>query len=486
MTSRIYNLQTAQITLRKIRNRSTSLIPINTLPLELLIQIFRLSARLKDPFDAFMTGLVHPHHPKGLFDLSHVCTHWGAVVANTPSLWSDINFDVGFFKECNRFKLYNPITFCLERARDQLSSITFRSRDTMHISKHRLAMKSCLSTQMKNVKILRYIAIPEFHVLCDLFDLWQAEGQAGSVHSLSIFPDGNVSESSQWSGDVASDWPGNKRWDSFLLPVRVLRMVGRCFAWDSHVFHNLVVLQLGCVHALTSPTVQQILAVLSASPHLEHLQLFDMTITASDSTHPRPVVLNALEVLDVRKLEPEGVRLLLPMIIPRSREMSVSVGMHPDTSEVGSVTLAFLARSNITKLFLDPGPFSIADRSLDQYLSAAPNLHTLILDLGSGPGDTLLPAITQSISSASSSLAYAPRCPQLHTLYLMNGSIHYETIQKLVEVLPRMRKLGFVPCFLEPSDEEALYWLRLLVNDLIHTTTSLRREDIMNWFVSLV
>jgi hypothetical protein len=121
--------------------------------------------------------------------------------------------------------------------------------------------------------------------------------------------------------------------------------------------------------------------------------------------------------------------------------------------------VSFLARTNVTRLYVCPS--SSADGAA-QYLSAVQNLNILILDLGSRPGDALLEAITYR---SESNMECTPRCPALHTLYLVHGSLRNETVQEAVQAHPLIKKLRFVSCYLEPFDEELLYWLKPIVKD---------------------
>lgn len=480
MNTRINKLRSTEVTLRRIRNDSTSLVPINRLPLEVLLHIFHLFTRRSDQFAALMTGIVPHPYPKESITLTQVCTHWRGLVINTSSLWSDFYFDVGIFKKTNRSKSQNLFSVYLKHAHDRPSTITVSSRYTSHISTHHDAMGSFLGPYMKDVGILRFLNVPGSSVLHSLFEIWQTEGRPGSVHSLAIFPENNNEAilRRQNMGLTSSTF---RDWDSFLLPIRVLRLVGPYFRWDSLVFHNLVVLQFGQLNSSTSPTTIQIWAILSASPQLEFLHLFNMKIKTEGPTHLQPVALRALQVLDVRLLDDPSARRLLHMIISESQELSLSFRI-PDTSAPCPTILSFLARTNIKDLFLDAGPTPIADLPLGEYLSAVPDLHSLILSLGFGPGDTLHSTMIQPNPSA----ALATRYPNLHTLHLMNGSLQEDAIREIVQAHPHLRKLGFFSCSLEPSTEEVLRWLRPLVNGVMHARTMLSEETIMNWFVTLV
>ncbi|KAG8714856.1 hypothetical protein FRC09_017180, partial [Ceratobasidium sp. 395] len=90
----------SQFVLRKIVNASATLVPINTLPLEIMSHIFLLltsSATCVDdkryrPADKYY----HEHrfyrsHP--LVVIPAVCSRWRRLAINTPSLWSHVDVD---------------------------------------------------------------------------------------------------------------------------------------------------------------------------------------------------------------------------------------------------------------------------------------------------------------------------------------------------------------------------------------------------------
>ena len=68
----------------KIKTRLNTLVPISTLPSELLADIFQIVVQ------ANRDALVSTSPPYAWVAVTHVCTHWRAVALGTPTLWSDI------------------------------------------------------------------------------------------------------------------------------------------------------------------------------------------------------------------------------------------------------------------------------------------------------------------------------------------------------------------------------------------------------------
>lgn len=482
MTTRITDLNKAQAILNRICNESPSLVPISKLPPEVLLQIFRLHTQLY-PCAAYCTstcmlGHEQLYHPKLLAALARVCTHWRNVVLHNPLLWSHALFDIDALQ---KFGLsHHPFPFCNEHSYGQLRCITFANWPALRLGDEAMKMMvDCLRSYLKDLELLRLVDISDQHTLCEFLTQWLTSERAGSIRSLSVLANRKAVQSESWR----LHWTvplSRERVESFLLPICALRTTGVYFGWDSPVYCNLIILRVGRLSETAFPTLQQILNVLSACPHLEFLHLFEMSIVTGEPASIQPVILRALKVLDLLYLAYEGLRLLLPMILPESQELSIRLGMYPSTNDVSSIILFFLGRNNITRLFLHPGPFSIADLPLRRYLSAVPDLRTLILDLGSEPGDAILPAMVCSHSNTESK----PQCSSLHTLYFVRGSLQNKTVQEIVRAHPLIKRLRLMACSLESLDEELVYWLTPLVDDF-KCITKLSKAEMLNWYAIL-
>lgn len=454
ITLRIENLMATQVVLNKIRNGSIALVAINKLPLEILLRILRFSVleHLSQPHVFYLYPDIQRKMCKTLFNITHVCTRWRLAVVMTTSFWSDIylKYDdpTSFVKTCNRARV------TLERAHEQPLEINFYGgniNSRSDISK----ITTRLRPHLKWLEVLRLLGFRNHNALLDLISFWLTHGKPGSVHSLLI-----------WSvRSLTSIRPINitfpqQHINSFLIPIRKLCLNGVYFDWDSLAYQNLVVLQLSDLKGQLSPTLPEILTILSSCPELHTLQLQKMHLAPSEPALLQPVVLPELKYIDFLGLAAESLDALLPMIVAPSQELSAKIDLHPSASSTNSSVRLLLTRSQVTRLYIsDPAN---AD-GIAEYLSAVPNLTTLILDFNSRPGDAILTAITQSSESTTQRTS---RCPKLHTMYLINGSLQNETVQDIVGVHSSLKKLRFMSCFLEPFDEELLYWLKPFVKDV--------------------
>jgi hypothetical protein len=455
MLSRVENLKISQATLNQIRNRSDVLVPINKLPSEILVSIFQFStwAGSCGQYDLSATSIEQHHSATTLFSLTSICTHWRSILIHTPSFWSHARIQLeteterGLELNCNRVQL------CFQRAQHLPLCVGLEGQlDSQSVS----MIADCLRPYIGNMKSLKLADIGDFDILGQFLSFWLANGQAGSVQNLLVWRNGRKRRFCKLQ---SIDKPSQGTIDSFLQPIRVLRLNGAHFDWDSPAYCGLVMLHVGSLDILASPTLGDILGVLAACPQLKILQLYNMSIRAGDQDDLQPMDLPELKVLDLSRLDSEGVCLLLPMIHPQSEDFGVRVDLHAD-SITASVVQSFLARTSVTVLFIAHPPSS---DGITEYLSATQNLHTLILDMGSEPGDDLLEAITHPSESDAERISI---CPKLHTLYLIQGLLQHTTVQAAVRAHPLIKKVVFATCCLEPADEELRSRIKSMVKEM--------------------
>lgn len=87
----VLHLQSAQNTLRNLRNQSSVLAPVNRLPVELLTRIFTLTTSCV--FSVFVSNRKANRLTIG--SISSVCSYWRKVVLGANSLWCHIDLTVG-------------------------------------------------------------------------------------------------------------------------------------------------------------------------------------------------------------------------------------------------------------------------------------------------------------------------------------------------------------------------------------------------------
>ncbi|KDN42484.1 hypothetical protein RSAG8_06801, partial [Rhizoctonia solani AG-8 WAC10335] len=230
--------------------------------------------------------------------------------------------------------------------------------------------------------------------------------------------------------------------DLFLAPIRALYLNGLRFDWDSPVYHNLVVLRIGGLSQKLSPQIHEMLAILSACPQLHTLQLCRMSILSSHLRSFEQVYLTELDNLCLVEVSSESFSLLLPAISPQSQNLAFRMSLPQANKEIefDSIRL-FLIYNNITRLFIQEW-VDVESHDISWYLSATPNLHTLIVHFSRATGDRCLSGLTHLDESNGMRI---PVCPQLHTIYLLDGSFSTRVIQQVVET-HHIRKLRFWDC----------------------------------------
>lgn len=466
----------------KITHPAPGVLPlVNRLPPEVLLQIFWLVVCQKTCV-LYNPSLLMPNFGRypnlqSLLALTHVHRHWRTIIVNTPLFWSHVNLKFGclekFFKTCNLIEV------CLERSHTLPLCIRvvgqgqFFRRDLKKLT-------GCLHPHLGNLAALHIEYMPDYNQILELITFWLMNGRPGSVHALSVQ---QHKFESRWKLHPTDRELNQQRLNSFLQPIRMLRLYRAYFDWDSSVYHNLVVLQLGGLArgSQDCPTLQQMLGILLACPQLHTLQLQYMSILASEPAPLEPVVLSALKHLELLNVEPNSLCRLLPMIVPQSQQLNIKISINVlpylDQALSDSALQSFLIRSDVTRLYI---------RGLDNidriagYLSAVQDLNTLILDCNHGKGDEFLAAFTSHPELNSERL---PRCPSLRTLYLINGYFSNASLQKMVEEHRLVKKLRFISCTFGSSFEQLLFGLKPLVGDI--RCESEQSEGLTHWYKCL-
>ncbi|KAG8689996.1 hypothetical protein FRC11_014498 [Ceratobasidium sp. 423] len=466
-------LARAQAHLSQMRN---SFLSINTLPLEILLQIFRFSAfrSLRTQYNTPMPNPFQQDERRDLIALTHVCTHWRTVLVNIQGFWSRFEFNT---RE-NPVVVGDWARLYLDRAPDAPLSLYVDEHLDYKlgpVDSHPV-MKQ-LEPQVDRLTRMILMNIRDIQLVMNFIIFWTKYGKPGALRTLAIRMQPGC-RPRRHESTHAEDYPMIlQRAEPFLAPIRALYLSGLRFDWGSSAYHNLIVLRVGGIADEASPQIHEMIAILSACPQLHTLQLYDMTILPSGPTVLEPVSLTELENLGLTALPSEGIALLLPLIFPGSKDLILRIGLPCSNEEVFTSVHPFLARTNVTRLFLAQDA-DVESDGISRYLPAVPNLHTLVIDLYQTPGDTCLSGLIRRDPSNS---IYVPLCPQLQTLYLIKGSVSAEAIQRIVEAHPLIRKLRFSACYIEPFEDELRYWLKPFVED-VKFDLKLDKAAIFDWY----
>ncbi|KEP49578.1 putative isoamyl alcohol oxidase, partial [Rhizoctonia solani 123E] len=464
-------LAQTQTHLNQIRN---SCLPINTLPLEILSRVFRLSA-FHSSHAHYNTSTPNPYDQddrKDLLVLTHICTHWREILLSTQTFWSRFEINTKEDPELagQRARAYldrasdAPLSFYLdEHPEHELDSVV-----DYPALKH-------FGAQFDRLARLALMGHRRPRIAEEIMMLWMKNGKPGTLHTLMIRMD-----TEYWFERVINlgDFSlTSEQIESFLGPIRVLYLNGLRFHWDSSVYRNLVVLRMGSFREEYFPQIDQLLAILSACPQLHTLQLFKMNILPSDLVGYEPVHLVELEYLSLTHLAPESYSLLLPSIFSGSKDLTFRVSsLQMDEVLVHDSIRSFLTRTNVTRVHIQQ---CINDYSYDisVYLSSLPHLQILVLDFCTFSGERCLAGLTRFDESKG---AHIPLCPHLHTVYLLDGSFSTGVIQQVVES-HHIRKLRFLECKIDPSEHELRCWLQLRVED-VRFYEEIPGGEIFDWY----
>jgi hypothetical protein len=248
------HLDTANAYLNRIKNRSTSSVPINTLPLEVLLGIFKHAVGRSCSCD------YHPSKPKSsqhysrntLLAVTHVSTDWREICTSTPFFWSHVTFS---FDHADISKPLNYAQMFLERSHNTPLSIHVGGRRGVTAR-----MTERLRPYLKRVVSLHTEHDCSASTIREVVGVWLAEGSVGLAQELVTL---NTRVRSQWL--LTSHTLPETLVDSFTLRLRVLRLSCVNFPWKCAAYRGLVDLQLNRIARRGSPTLKEMLQILAAS-----------------------------------------------------------------------------------------------------------------------------------------------------------------------------------------------------------------------------
>ncbi|KAH7325178.1 hypothetical protein B0J17DRAFT_742399, partial [Rhizoctonia solani] len=165
--------------------------------------------------------------------------------------------------------------------------------------------------------------------------------------------------------------------EALWLPITVLKL-SKCYVpWNSKAYHGLTELRLPGGPSLNSSTL---VSILQSSPQLRILELDSFRSLSPDDLLLQPIRLDNLEVLVLVGVQDNWLGLLLRLIAPGLKPLSLSLSNPCEyfTGFVSKVELQrFIARSNITRFCIN----KVENLShLEEILSILPTTRTLAID----------------------------------------------------------------------------------------------------------
>ncbi|KAG8688125.1 hypothetical protein FRC09_013096 [Ceratobasidium sp. 395] len=321
-----------------MRDSSTTLAPINTLPPEILACIFAL---WKPYWDCFYDDGLNFH------DLAAVCSYWRQVAINTPELWAHIDIGpstpVGFTELFLKRAGDSPIYMHLNEANTSISKPTSMEKMDQTMS--------LLSQHLHHVFALDINSDGYFpDLITRTLNTWLAcSGKELSRVLVVDFP--NAKSVLSFSDTLMAE-PENA--EEMLRSLTMVNLENIYFDWNSKIYWNLRDLRLvfDCDDG-NSPAIStlEFANILTASPELEMVKLVSLEIReAKDWARETPIAMEHLSILHLVNMEPDSLRLLLPLIAVSGPLPEIVLGIAVG-SQMQDEFEAFLVRSKITTLY---------------------------------------------------------------------------------------------------------------------------------------
>ncbi|EUC59525.1 F-box-like domain protein, putative [Rhizoctonia solani AG-3 Rhs1AP] len=477
------SIQTAQSTLSKGRNTCPALVPIESLPSEVLEWIFELAyyswLRSVDienfePVDGededvpsdyiqydMNVKLPHPMFPE---TLTRVCVRWRQVALNLHRLWSRI--DLPIFSQSYKRLLLRGNAFASRAAMELDVHILMASGEMESKSLYRRMDRFCatIGSKIRALQLTNGVkSHPQFpdSYLASLLAASFAHLTPGTLDHLALIdhypPGANLIESAELAQssdrDIIRIKLPQRQIAEILGPIRSLWLKSHFFPWESPAYYGLVDLRLLTSGEARSVSIEsaQLRNILSACPKLRTFQCGIEVKEANTATQgsPGPVYLAELEELHLRQMEYYENQDVISLISPGPKPLSLSIQIaRPSLSEslFHAHVLAFFARSNVTTLYIESHS-SCPRLPLGRLLTDSPKT-TCIIGLR---GFNLTQETVISIDPGQSYLT------QLDCLNLTQCVCHIESLQQMVNICPvRMVKLPEPDLLVD--NEERVRW----------------------------
>ncbi|KAG9079784.1 hypothetical protein FS749_008243 [Ceratobasidium sp. UAMH 11750] len=402
-------LENSIITLRKARNLSYTLVPVNILPRSLLLSLFcelvdsEQASRIHEPKQR-----IHTH---SAFAISQVNTVWHDLTLRNPCLWTSIAFH-------HRYPTDWENRLSLIRARNAPLDVYISFREVLPPAQpNRLSFLRPKCDQIRSLDLV----LSDTRILSDILAVVFQRSPASSLKRLFVHVERTCFRDFSPNKKVLRD----DAHEGFLQNLTDISLSGGYFDWDCAAFRGLEHLQLlGKGGSLgpprssnnwrANPTLSQIMGMFSASPGLRTFHLSDVSIRPGDTIDHLPVRLEHLRKLSLTQLAERDLISLVPLIVPGSRSLTVHLDYKFSKGPATEVLVGLFQRSNIESIYFHS---PIGRTILSRLFSSLP--HVRLLHIYSHEH---LASIFQALSAPQSNIempmADVP-CPHLHTIHLI-------------------------------------------------------------------
>lgn len=351
----------------RARNRIPALVPINSLPCEILTRIFRLIC----DSESFCGEADHiessernglPKYPDLLLS---VCSHWRHILTTSHRVWSHI--DLIPHHSLSKQFLARAQTYVARACRAPLEIHIVdpdpHDPDRPDEDDDLLRFLASVAPQIRSLKLDIRHEIEDCHAM--IFYNCFATAEPGTLKQLCIsaYPSNDLSpraflegtETSKNAENLSVALPEQLLGDLW-RPITILHLSELYPYWTSQAYHGLVELRLTPFGTAAPPMTElQLARILKSSPRLRILHL-NINITESpliDDTLV-PVRLDDLRTLNVSLMEHNELGILLRMLAPGSKSLDMTLAL-PIKARALDPNLkneirGFFARSKITRL----------------------------------------------------------------------------------------------------------------------------------------
>ncbi|QRW11731.1 F-box-like protein [Ceratobasidium sp. AG-Ba] len=421
--------------LRRTRNISQTLVPINRLPAEILATVFELTVS----GHKFASSIERGAQINPMATIPSVCQSWRQLALRTPYLWSYIDLSGAMHTaSLNRAVLW------AERSR--------QAPVHLRLEKYRFFETQDLAPELKNISTraasFTFTSYSDEIYVRDLFNQYNSSGRSDTLKTIDIGP-------GQWPNILSSH-----------------------FDWSAFVPNTLTTLKLCTTSENITPTMDELMLLLSRTPNLRALILRDVRVQGSvpGASYPEAHLphLEYLESYPHRLTRPNymGVtKCLMQSIVPGSKDLEVWLEMgEANDEDHDSAMRKFCGRSRVTRLHT--GYFKPDDHlPFTQYLDCLPELQALSLDFDGEPTNDILDALIVPGEGEE----FSARCPKLQTLRISEACIIPQSQVQLKRIVEAHELssliLGDRAYFVDESgdhcdDAEIMEWLREKVREV--------------------
>ncbi|KAF8741536.1 hypothetical protein RHS02_03331, partial [Rhizoctonia solani] len=419
----------AKAAICQTRNCSSRIVPIHTLPIEVLTRIFHIVVasqwcNISGYRKKYNEEEVSGSYPDQPVVISHICSFWRRIVISSSSLWSHIDFS--FPDIANDPQSIPRLETSINRSGKSLLDLHIDASDFFDLVTTTGEMEKFVAlnghrTRSLELEVGMHAGTISLNFCRAVLTSCLAHFVPGTLRQLSILKRGKYdhyqaiesADNTRTHQSLLLDVPEQSLEDVW-ANVDVLRLKGLYPVWSSKIYHGLVELRLPSIPG-GSMTESQFVTILKASPQLRILE-FGIKITARGSTaaSKKPISLADLEVLITSTWDRPQLTHFLKLIAPGPKPLCVSV-VNPDVGDYSQKDPpSLLFDGEIKKFFARCNVTRIRAVAVDDYVQLAeildlvPRVHTL--------------GLTDWFGEGSKEGLRAPATPMIiSTLYLLNG-----------------------------------------------------------------